>query len=275
MPSTVSTTRPALDANPLRFAALLPFAALLGSRSSASRPWASHGLAASCSGAAVLLAAAAARHLLRVEPRSRLPLAFLLAVPAGRGLRRHFDDPRLCPTPQARRRPRLVVRRAVGEISRDREGRRRCRSSPDVQRQGREPRQPRRRRPSAQTGARSCKTRVAWFNRGVVEAARGNRAEAERAYRAALPADPVQPNAAGEPRRPSRSGRPGRRGRGAAREGARGLAAAHRRMDEPGRRLRAHRAIGRGAKTPFGGPPGSGSRSDPESSRSVEEPRSP
>ena len=37
---------------------------------------------------------------------------------------------------------------------------------------------------------------IAWFNRGVIEVARGNKAEGERAYRAALAADPTQPDAA-------------------------------------------------------------------------------
>ena len=183
---------PALDANPLRFAAPLPFAALLG--------LAVFGVAAlgfSRTGGFVLwsavLLAAAAPVIFYVSSRLRLPLAFLLAVPAGAGITAFRTTRRFVPYAAGAGALALSFAVPSGDFARTEEASA-LSVIADVQRKAGEL------EAAAETSVRATEldpeNAVAWFNRGVVEAARGNRAEAERAYRAALSADPVQPNAA-------------------------------------------------------------------------------
>jgi tetratricopeptide repeat protein/dolichyl-phosphate-mannose-protein mannosyltransferase len=183
---------PALDTNPLRFAAPLPFAVLLG--------LAVFGLAAvgfARTGGFLLwssvLVAAAAPLLFYVSSRHRLPLAFLLAVPAGAGLAALGTTRRYLP--YAAGAGALVLSFAVpsGGFLRT-EKASALAVVADVERKAGDL------DAAAETSRRATEldasNAVAWFNRGVVEAVRGNVDEAERDYRAALDADPVQPDAA-------------------------------------------------------------------------------
>ena len=183
---------PALDANPLRFAAPLPFAALLG--------LAVFGLAAmgfARTGGFVLwsavLLAAAAPVIFYVSSRHRLPLAFLLAVPAGTGVAALRTTRRILPYAVGAGALALSLAVPSGDFLRT-EKASALSVIADVERKAGEL------DAAAETSRRATEldpaNAVAWFNRGVVEAARGKSAEAERAYRAALAADPVQPDAA-------------------------------------------------------------------------------
>jgi tetratricopeptide (TPR) repeat protein len=183
---------PALDANPLRFAAPLPFAVLLG--------LAVFGVAAlgfARTGGFVLwssvLMAAAAPLVFYVSSRHRLPLAFLLAVPAGTGIAALGTTRRFLPYAAGAGALALSFAVPSGDFVRT-EKASALAVVADVQRKAGEL------DAAAETSRRATEidasNAIAWFNRGVVEAARGNTVEAERAYRSALAADPVQPDAA-------------------------------------------------------------------------------
>lgn len=183
---------PALDENPLRFAAPLPFAVLLGlavfgvaalgfARTGGLALWSS------------LLVAAAAPLVFYVSSRHRLPVAFLLAVPAGAGVTALRTTRRFLPYAAGAGALALSLAVPSGDFMRT-EKASALSVLADVQRNAGEL------EAAAETSRRATEldpaNAIAWFNRGVVEAARGNGAEAERAYRAALAADPVEPNAA-------------------------------------------------------------------------------
>jgi tetratricopeptide (TPR) repeat protein len=183
---------PALDANPLRFAAPLPFAFLLGlavfgvaalgfARTGGFALWSS------------VLVAAAAPLVFYVSSRHRLPLAFLLAVPAGTGFAALGTTRRYLPYAAGAGALALSLAVPSGDFVQT-EKASALAVVADVQRKAGEL------DAAAETSRRATEldasNAVAWFNRGVVEAARGNPAEAERAYRAALAADPAQPDAA-------------------------------------------------------------------------------
>jgi len=182
---------PALDGNPLRFAAPLPFAVLLGlavfavsavgfTRTGGFTLWSS------------VLVAAAAPLVFYVSSRLRLPLAFLLAVPAGAGLAAFRTERRRLPYVAGA--AALVASLAVpsGDYMRT-EKASALSVLAEVQLKAGEL------DAAADTSRRATEldpeNAVAWFNRGVVERERGNTAEAERAYRAAIAADPGQPDA--------------------------------------------------------------------------------
>jgi tetratricopeptide (TPR) repeat protein len=183
---------PALDANPLRFAAPLPFALILG--------FAVFGVAAlgfARTGgfvvwSAVLLAAAAPL-IFYVSSRHRLPLAFLLAVPAGTGIAALRTTRRFVPYAASAFALALSFAVPSGDFLRT-EKASALSVIADVQRKAGDL------DAAARTSVLATdldpENAIAWFNRGVAEAARGNTTEAERAYRAALAADPVQPEAA-------------------------------------------------------------------------------
>ena len=183
---------PALDANPFRFAAPVPFALILGlavfgvvalgfTRTGGFEVWSS------------FLVSAAAPLVFYVSSRHRLPVAFLLAVPAGAGLASIGVIKRIGPyvaggcaiaislgipsagLMQMEQASALAVvsdvQRKAGELDAAAESARRA-------------------------TALDAGNALAWFNRGVIEAARGQQAEAERAYRASLAADPLMAAAA-------------------------------------------------------------------------------
>jgi tetratricopeptide (TPR) repeat protein len=183
---------PALDANPLRFAAPLSFAVLLG--------LAVFGVAAlgfQRTGGLTLWSAVAvgavAPLVFYVSSRHRLPLAFLLAVPAGAGVSAIRSTRRFLPYAMGVGALALSFAVPSGDYLRT-EKASALSVIADVQRKAGEL------DAAAETSRRATEldgsNAIAWFNRGVVEAARGKVAEAERAYRAALAADPVQPDAA-------------------------------------------------------------------------------
>lgn len=183
---------PALDANPARWLAPLPFAALIafaalgltvlgGTRTGGFATW------------SALAVAAAAPIVFYVSSRHRLPVAFLLAIPAGAGLA-------AC---RSVRRPGPWIAAAVaGAVSlaipsgglKATERSAAFASLADVERRAghlQEAESASRRATEADPS-----NAVAWFNRGVVASALGENAEAERSYRAALAADRTQPDAA-------------------------------------------------------------------------------
>jgi tetratricopeptide (TPR) repeat protein len=183
---------PSLDANPLRFGAPLPFAVLLGlavfgvvavgfARTGGFLLWSS------------VLVAAAAPLVFYVSSRHRLPLAFLLAVPAGTGVAAFRTTRRFLPYAAGAAAMALSFAVPSGDFVRTEQASALAVVA-DVQRKAGEL------DAAAETSRRATEldasNATAWFNRGVVEAARGNATEAERAYRAALAADPVQPDAA-------------------------------------------------------------------------------
>ena len=183
---------PALDANPLRFAAPLPFAVLLGlavfgvlalgfARTGGFTLWSS------------LLVAVAAPLVFYVSSRHRLPVAFLLAVPAGCGVAALRETRRAVPFAVGACALVLSFGIPSAELMRS-EKAAALAVVADVQRKAGEL------DAAADTSRRATEldgaNAIAWFNRGVIAAARGNGAEAEWAYRAALAADPTQPDAA-------------------------------------------------------------------------------
>lgn len=183
---------PALDANPLRFSAPLPFAVLFGLAvfAVAALGWARAGGFVVWSSVAV---AAAAPLVFYVSSRHRLPAAFLLAVPAGAGLSALRAERRRWPFVLGA--GAMLVSFAVPSADYVRTEKAGALSIlADVERKAGAL------DAAAATARRATEldpqNAVAWFNRGVVEGARGNAAEAERAYRAALAADPGQPDAA-------------------------------------------------------------------------------
>lgn len=183
---------PALDANPLRFVAPVPFALLLGLAVfgvAAAGPARTGGLALWSS----LLVSAAAPLVFYVSSRHRLPVAFLLAVPAGTGVVALPSTRRVWP--YAVGLGALVLSLAIPSAALMKAEEASALSVvADVQRKAGEL------EAAAGTARRATEldgtNAIAWFNRGVIEAARGRRADAERAYRAALAADPVMPDAA-------------------------------------------------------------------------------
>jgi tetratricopeptide (TPR) repeat protein len=183
---------PALDANPLRFAAPVPFAVLLGlavfglaavgyARTGGFPVWSS------------LLVAAAAPLIFYVSSRLRLPVAFLLAIPAGVGVAALRTTRRVLPCAAGAVALALSAAVPSGDAMRSEQASA-LSVLADVQRGAGEL------DAAARTSRRATEldgtNPIAWFNRGVIEEARGNAAEAERAYRAALAADPAQPDAA-------------------------------------------------------------------------------
>ena len=183
---------PALDENPLRFAAPLPFAALLGlavfgvfalgfARTGGVTLWSS------------IVVAVAAPLIFYVSSRHRLPVAMLLAVPAGCGVAAFRGTRRVLPYAAAF--CVLVLSLAIPSAALMRSEKAAALAVvADVQRKAGEL------DAAAETSRRATEldglNAIAWFNRGVIEGARGDNAEAERAYRAALAADPTQPDAA-------------------------------------------------------------------------------
>jgi tetratricopeptide (TPR) repeat protein len=183
---------PALDRNPLRFAAPLPFALLLGlavfglfalglTRTGGFALWSS---------VAVL---AAAPIVFYVSSRHRLPAAFLLAVPAGCGVTALRSTKRALPFAAAACALAVSFALPSAALMRSEEAAA-LTVIADVERKAGE-------LDAAATSARRAteldgRNAIAWFNLGVIEAARGDRTEAERDYRAALAADPAQPDAA-------------------------------------------------------------------------------
>lgn len=183
---------PALDENPLRFAAPVPFALLLGlavfgvlamgfARTGGFTLWSS------------VLVAVAAPLVFYVSSRHRLPVAFLLAVPAGCGVAAIRETRRIGPYAAGFCALALSLGIPSAALMRN-EKAASLAVVADVQRKAGEL------DAAAATSRRATEldgqNAIAWFNRGVIEAARGNEAEAERAYRAALVADPTQPDAA-------------------------------------------------------------------------------
>ena len=183
---------PALDANPLRFAAPIPFAVILAlavfgcvacgwGRTGGFAVW-------SC-----VLVSAAAPMVFYVSSRHRLPMAFLLAVPAGAGFAALLGPRR--PWPLAAGVCTLAVSFGIPSAALMRAEKASALSVvSDVQRKSGEL------DAAADTARRATAldagNAVAWFNRGVIEAARGHQADAERAYRASLDADPEMADAA-------------------------------------------------------------------------------
>jgi len=183
---------PALDSNPLRFVAPLPFAALLGlavfgvlalgsARTGGFTLWSS------------VLVAVAAPVVFYISSRHRLPVAFLLAVPAGCGVAAFRETRRIVPYVAGFCALVLSFGIPSAELMRS-EKASALAVVADVQRKAGEL------DAAAATSRRATEldgsSAIAWFNRGVIEVARGNNSEAERAYRAALAADPTQPDAA-------------------------------------------------------------------------------
>lgn len=183
---------PALDANPLRFAAPLPFALLLGLAvfGVSTRGFGATGGAALWSALAV---AAAAPIVFYVSSRHRLPVAFLLTVPAGAGVAALRSTRKLGPFVAGAAAVALSFSVPSSALMRA-ERASALTVVADVQHKAGE-------MEAAAATARLATeldpaNAVAWFNRGVIEAAAGDRDAAERDYRAALAADPGQPDAA-------------------------------------------------------------------------------
>jgi tetratricopeptide (TPR) repeat protein len=183
---------PKFDANPVRWLAPLPFAGVLAL---AVFGVAACGFTKSGGGPlwSAIAIAALAPLLFYVSSRHRLPVAWLLAVPAGVGLAAVRNTNRRAPFVAAAL--ALVVSLAVPSrgLARSEEAAAFA-SLADVERRAG-------RLEAAETAARrateaDASSAVAWFNRGVIAGVRGNRAESEQAYRAALAADPTQPDAA-------------------------------------------------------------------------------
>ena len=183
---------PAQDANPLRYAAPLPFAVLMGlavfgvaalgfSRTGGFPFWSS------------VLVSVAAPVVFYVSSRHRLPLAFLLAVPAGAGVAALRTTRRRLPFAAGVGACLLSFGVPSADLMRTEEA-----SALSVRANAE--RQAGELQAAAETARRATEldpeNAIAWFNRGVIEVTRGNRAEGERAYRAALAADPVQVDAA-------------------------------------------------------------------------------
>jgi tetratricopeptide (TPR) repeat protein len=183
---------PAIDANPLRFAAPVPFAVLLGLAAfgAVALGWRRTGGFAVWSS---VLVAAGAPLVFYVSSRHRLPVAFLLCVPAGAGV-------------AALRTTRRVLPYAVGcgalalSFAIPSADLMRTEKAAGLSLVATAERKAGRLAEAADSARRATEldphNAVAWFNRGVIAGARGDDGEAERAYRAALDADPVQPDAA-------------------------------------------------------------------------------
>jgi tetratricopeptide (TPR) repeat protein len=183
---------PALDANPFRFAAPVPFALILGlavfglaslgfARTGGFPIWSS------------VLVSAAAPLVFYVSSRHRLPVAFLLAVPAGAGLASIGTVKRIGPYFAGGCALAISFCIPSADLMRTEEASALAVVS-DVQRKAGEL------DAAAESARRATEldpgNAVAWFNRGVIEAARGRQDEAERAYRASLGADPLMADAA-------------------------------------------------------------------------------
>jgi tetratricopeptide (TPR) repeat protein len=183
---------PALDANPLRWAAPLPFALLLalavlgaaaggGSRTGGFHVW------------SAVAVAAAAPLLFYVSSRHRLPLAFLLAVPAGAGVAALSATKRA--VPYACGLTALAVSLAVpsGDLLRTEHAGALTVLASVEQKAGKLG-------TAAETARRATEidpeNAAAWYNRGFIAAASGHDGEAESFYRRALVVDPAQPDAA-------------------------------------------------------------------------------
>ena len=140
-----------------------------------------------------VLVAVAAPLVFYVSSRHRLPVAFLLAVPAGCGVAALRETRRVVPFAVGACALVLSLGIPSAELLRS-EKAAALAVVADVQRKAGEL------DAAAETSRRATElddaNALAWFNRGVIEAARGNGAAAERAYRAALAADPTQPDAA-------------------------------------------------------------------------------
>jgi len=183
---------PAQDANPLRFAAPVPFAVLLGlavfgvaavgfSRTGGFALW------------SAVLVSAAAPLVFYVSSRHRLPLACLLAVPAGAGLVSMRSTRRVLPYAAGIGALLLSFGVPSGDLIRTEKASALSLQATVESKAGKLD-------AAAETSRRATEldpeSAVAWFNRGVIEGKRGRSDEAERAYRAALAADPEQPDAA-------------------------------------------------------------------------------
>jgi len=183
---------PALDPNPLRFVTPLPFALILGLAVFAvvALGWSKSGGFALWSAALVAVAAPLAFY---VSSRHRLPLAVLLAIPAGAGLAGLRGERRAAPYVAGIGVLLLSLAVPSSDYARTEEAGALTVLS-EVQLKAGEL------DAAAATARRATEidraNAIAWFNRGVIEAARGRTADAESAYRAALSADPAQPDAA-------------------------------------------------------------------------------
>ena len=183
---------PALDANPLRFAAPVPFAMLLGlavfgvgasgfARTGGFPVW------------SAILVTAATPLVFYVSSRHRLPLGFLLAVPAGAGVAALGSARRYLPAAAGATAMALSLAVPSGNGMRAEKASALAVVADAQLKSGAV-------EAAADTARRATEldgsNPIAWFNRGAIEAARGDRAAAEHAYRAALAADPEQPDAA-------------------------------------------------------------------------------
>ncbi len=183
---------PSLDTDPVRFAAPLPFAVLFGlavlgtaaigfSRTGGFSLW------------SAVAVAAAAPLVFYVSSRHRLPLAFLLAVPAGIGAAALPSLRRLGPAVAGIAALALSLSVPSGDYLRT-ERASALAVLTDVEiKSGRAD-------AAAELGKQATDldpaNAIAWFNRGYAEAARGRPEDAEQCYRAALRAEPAQPDAA-------------------------------------------------------------------------------
>ncbi len=192
---------PALDANPWRWSAPIPFAALLGL---AAAGVALRGIGGTGGGTlwSAIAAAAAMPVAFYASSRYRLPLAALLSVPAGVGaaalLGRHEGVKSL-----ARRTLAVGVGGALalvsllvpsGDLRRSEEAGALANLADVAKKSGDLAGAERFAREAVLRDPRSP---IGWFNLGVVLAARGRPEEAEAAYRRVLEADPGHAEAAG------------------------------------------------------------------------------
>jgi tetratricopeptide (TPR) repeat protein len=183
---------PALDPNPLRFGAPLPFALILALAVFAifAVGWDKSGGFAVWS---AVLVAAAAPIAFYVSSRHRLPFAVLLAVPAGAGLAAVRSERRARSFVAGAGALLLSLAVPSGDYARTEEAGALSVLS-EVQLKAGQLDE------AAATARRATDldraNAIAWFNRGVIEAARGRTVDAESAYRGALTADPAQPDAA-------------------------------------------------------------------------------
>jgi tetratricopeptide (TPR) repeat protein len=183
---------PAIDANPLRFAAPVPFAVLLGlavfgavalgwTRTGGFPVWSS------------LLVAAAAPLVFYVSSRHRLPVAFLLCVPAGAGIAALRTTRRVLPYAAGCGALALSLAVPSADLMRTEKAAALSLVATAERKAGKLDQAAESARRATEIDPQNA---VAWFNRGVIAEARGDDGDAERAYRAALDADPVQPDAA-------------------------------------------------------------------------------